>query len=336
MISKKWLLAAGTSALLAFGVAACGSSDDTGSDSSSSDSSSVPQRASPVKSPVPARAPSKPHRKPGSPTSRTPTPAPTISYDPVGSGGGREQFIAGGMAYAGIRRRPRRRGSRPGRRCAAATRRTCRDPGLHLADRDHLQPPRRHRSPARRRTPSRRSSTRRSRPGTTRRSPRLNPASTCPTRGSPRSTAPTSRARRRTSPTTCPRRRRASGPYQVRRRLAGQGRRGRRRHLRRGRAVTAGDGTIGYADASQAGDLGVARIKVGNDFVAPTPEGAAKSSRVRRSPRNRRRQYIFAFELDRRPDRPGHLSDRAGLLPDRLHRVRRRRTPHCQGATSNT
>src|SRR3954451_19554611 len=25
----------------------------------------------------------------------------TISYDPVGSGGGREQFIAGGVAYAG-------------------------------------------------------------------------------------------------------------------------------------------------------------------------------------------------------------------------------------------
>jgi len=41
-------------------------------------------------------------------------------------------------------------------------------------------------------------------------------------------------------------------------------------------AVTGGKGTIGYADESQAGDLGKANIKVGDDFVAPTPEAAAK------------------------------------------------------------
>lgn len=40
-------------------------------------------------------------------------------------------------------------------------------------------------------------------------------------------------------------------------------------------AVGAGNGTIGYADASQAGDLGVATIKVGDEFVGPTPEAAA-------------------------------------------------------------
>ena len=32
-------------------------------------------------------------------------------------------------------------------------------------------------------------------------------------------------------------------------------------------AVTNGTGTIGYADASKAGDLGVAEIKVGDNFV---------------------------------------------------------------------
>ncbi len=41
-------------------------------------------------------------------------------------------------------------------------------------------------------------------------------------------------------------------------------------------AVKAGDGTIGYADESQAGDLGVATIKVGEEYNAPTAEGAAK------------------------------------------------------------
>ena len=41
-------------------------------------------------------------------------------------------------------------------------------------------------------------------------------------------------------------------------------------------AVKAGDGTIGYADESQAGDLGVAAIKVGEEYNAPSAEGAAQ------------------------------------------------------------
>jgi phosphate transport system substrate-binding protein len=41
-------------------------------------------------------------------------------------------------------------------------------------------------------------------------------------------------------------------------------------------AVTNGKGTIGYADDSQAGDLSVASIKVGDTYVAPSPEGATK------------------------------------------------------------
>lgn len=40
-------------------------------------------------------------------------------------------------------------------------------------------------------------------------------------------------------------------------------------------AVKSGAGTIGYADASQAGDLGVANIKVGKDYVSYSPEAAA-------------------------------------------------------------
>ncbi|GAA4976211.1 phosphate ABC transporter substrate-binding protein PstS [Kineococcus glutinatus] len=40
-------------------------------------------------------------------------------------------------------------------------------------------------------------------------------------------------------------------------------------------AVTAGAGSIGYADLSQAGDLGVASLKVGDAYVAPTAESAA-------------------------------------------------------------
>lgn len=40
-------------------------------------------------------------------------------------------------------------------------------------------------------------------------------------------------------------------------------------------AVKNGTGTIGYADASKAGDLGIAKIKVGDKFVSYTPEAAA-------------------------------------------------------------
>jgi phosphate transport system substrate-binding protein len=63
-------------------------------------------------------------------------------------------------------------------------------------------------------------------------------------------------------------------------------------------AVGGGNGTIGYADASQAGDLGVARIKVGQEFVAPTAEGAAAV--VEGSPlQPGRGKYDFAIEIER-------------------------------------
>ena len=42
-------------------------------------------------------------------------------------------------------------------------------------------------------------------------------------------------------------------------------------------AVKGGSGTIGYADLSQAGDLNTASIKVGDQWVEPSAEGAAKA-----------------------------------------------------------
>jgi phosphate transport system substrate-binding protein len=45
-------------------------------------------------------------------------------------------------------------------------------------------------------------------------------------------------------------------------------------------AVKAGDGSVGYADESQAGDLSVASIKVGDAYVAPSADGAAKALEV--------------------------------------------------------
>jgi phosphate transport system substrate-binding protein len=63
-------------------------------------------------------------------------------------------------------------------------------------------------------------------------------------------------------------------------------------------AVSGGNGTIGYADLSQAGDLGVADIGVGEEFVTPTPEAAAAV--VENSERlEGRGEYDFAIELAR-------------------------------------
>lgn len=63
-------------------------------------------------------------------------------------------------------------------------------------------------------------------------------------------------------------------------------------------AVGAGQGTIGYADAALAGDVSVARIEVGEFFVAPTAEAAAAA--VAASPRlEGRGRYDDAVRLDR-------------------------------------
>ncbi len=71
-------------------------------------------------------------------------------------------------------------------------------------------------------------------------------------------------------------------------------------------AVTAGDGAIGYADESQAGELGIASIKVGSEYVEPTAEAAAKildespaDTAVTKSP------YMFPFKLDRKTEAEG-------------------------------
>jgi phosphate transport system substrate-binding protein len=66
-------------------------------------------------------------------------------------------------------------------------------------------------------------------------------------------------------------------------------------------AVQGGQGTIGYADESQAGDLGIANIKVGDEFVAPSAEGAAavvEGSKVQSG----RGKYDFALDINRTPD----------------------------------
>jgi phosphate transport system substrate-binding protein len=70
-------------------------------------------------------------------------------------------------------------------------------------------------------------------------------------------------------------------------------------------AVTNGTGTIGYADASKAGDLGVAKIKVGDEFVAYSAEAAAAV--VEESPLVEGRDANdLAFKINRTTTDPSH------------------------------
>lgn len=69
-------------------------------------------------------------------------------------------------------------------------------------------------------------------------------------------------------------------------------------------AVKGGNGTIGYADASQVGDLGVAAVEVGDEFVEYSPEAASaivdSAERV-----EGRSETDIALDLDRGTDAEG-------------------------------
>ena len=68
--------------------------------------------------------------------------------------------------------------------------------------------------------------------------------------------------------------------------------------------VTSTDGAITYADASRAGDLGVASVAVGEEFVAPSPEAAAAV--VENSPAvEGGGDYDFAIEVNRETEGSG-------------------------------
>ena len=63
-------------------------------------------------------------------------------------------------------------------------------------------------------------------------------------------------------------------------------------------AVKGGEGTIGYADESQAGGLGLVSVQVGDEFVAPSAEGAAKALAVSK-PVEGRADVDMAMDIDR-------------------------------------
>ena len=63
-------------------------------------------------------------------------------------------------------------------------------------------------------------------------------------------------------------------------------------------AINGGNGTIGYADESQVGELGKVKVKVGEEYVDPSPEAAAKIIDAS-TPVEGRPQYSLALDLAR-------------------------------------
>jgi phosphate transport system substrate-binding protein len=72
-------------------------------------------------------------------------------------------------------------------------------------------------------------------------------------------------------------------------------------------AVAAGEGLIGYADASQAGELGKALIKVGSTWAEPTAEAAAKVLDLSKEDPELEggQKNVIAFEIDRKTEASG-------------------------------
>jgi|tagenome__1003787_1003787.scaffolds.fasta_scaffold20984047_6 phosphate transport system substrate-binding protein len=65
-------------------------------------------------------------------------------------------------------------------------------------------------------------------------------------------------------------------------------------------AVGSGNGTIGYADASQAGDLSIASLKVGDKYVQPSADAASKVlEHSKKDPAKSKGKYVFAYDLNR-------------------------------------
>jgi phosphate transport system substrate-binding protein len=65
-------------------------------------------------------------------------------------------------------------------------------------------------------------------------------------------------------------------------------------------AVKGGEGTLGYADESQAGGMGAVSVKVGNEYVKPSAEGAAKALAVSKlAPAPLSSDTMLAYDIDR-------------------------------------
>ena len=294
---------------------------------------------SPAKSPAPARPRRKRPRKPGSPNSRTPTAAPRISYDGVGSGGGREKFISGGVAFAGSDTPL----SESEGELAKAVKRCA--PGELVEVPDYISPiaiiynlpgvEELKLDPETLAKIFNQEIENWNDPEIAKENPEVELPETriVPVNRSDESgtTENFTDYLSKVAPSVWTHE--VSGEWPVKGGEAASGTSGVVE------AVSAGEGAIGYADASQAGELGKAMIKVGSDLGRTVAGSRRQSPRSleRRSGTGERQQKRHRVR-NRPEDRSERrLPDHPGLLADRLHQIQvGRRSGPGQRLTSNT
>lgn len=299
MSSSKWLVVTACAAILALGVAACGSSSNGSSGGSSggevsgefAGAGSTAQQAA---------------QEAWIAEFESANSGVTVSYDAVGSGGGREQFIAGGVAYAGsdaALSTEEGELEKAEKRCAPGKLIEVPDyispiaiiynlPGVEELK---LDPETLAKIFAQEITSWNDPAIAKDNPGVELPSTRITPVNRSDESGT---TQNFTEYLSEVVPSVWTYE--VSGDWPVKGGEAASGTSGVVE------AVSAGEGAIGYADASQAGELSIAKVKVGKEWAEPTAEAAAKI--VEESPLDKElspSKNTIAFELDRKTESQG-------------------------------
>jgi len=302
MSSSRWLVVIASAVILALGVAACGSSSSDGSGGGSgSGGSEVSGEIAGAGSTAQQAA-----QEAWIAEFENANSGATISYDPVGSGGGREQFISGGVAYAGsdaALSTEEGELEKAEKRCAPGELVEVPDyispiaiiynlPGVEELK---LDPETLAKIFAQEITSWNDPAIKKDNPGVELPSTRITPVNRSDESGT---TQNFTEYLSEVVPSVW--KFEVSGDWPVKGGEAASGTSGVVE------AVSAGEGAIGYADASQAGELSVAQVKVGKEWAEPTAEAAAKI--VEESPVDKELspgKYTIAYELDRKTESQG-------------------------------
>jgi phosphate transport system substrate-binding protein len=296
--SSKWLMVIASACILAFGVAACGSDSNSGGSSSGEVSGEIAGAGSTAQEAA---------QEAWVAEFVSENSGATISYDPVGSGGGREQFIAGGVAYAGsdaaLEEEEEEEISKAMKRC---------EPGEVVEVPTYVSPIAiiyNLEGVEELKLDAETVARIFNQEITTWNDPaiaKLNQGVELPdTRITPVNRSDESGTTENFTdylsqvvPSIW--KYEVSGDWPVKGGEAAEGTSGVVE------AVSAGNGAIGYADASQAGELGIAKIKVGSEFAEPTAEAAAKV--LEESPEAKdlaKGPNMFPIEVDRKAESQG-------------------------------
>jgi len=302
MSGTRWIAVLVSAAILALGVAACGGSDDTtsggGGSSAGGELSGEIAGAGATSQEAAQEA--------WIANLEAENSGVTISYDPVGSGGGREQFIAGGVAYAGsdaaiseeegeLKKAVKR--CEPGEliEIPAYVSPIAIAYNLPGVEELQLEPETLAKIFAQEITEWSDPAIAKSNPGVELPDTRITPVNRSDASGT---TQNFTEYLSEVVPSVW--KDEPSDEWPVKGGEAAQGTSGVVA------AIEAGEGAIGYADASQVGELGVAKIKVGKEYAEPTPEAAAAI--LEESPEDKELaedSYMFPFKLDRKTEAQG-------------------------------